>query len=283
MADVRYAAGTFIFRAGDPGDRAYRLEAGQVELLAGPAEAPVRAVVLGPGDVFGEMSLIEERPRSMSARAVTDSAASLMTRDEFERLLTADPARTRQYLRSLFERLRTLAAHADVAEPPAVARAAALAAGADDEELPEALPVGPVDLPTAPDFGVAAGLAVVVHPLTRRAAETLPDDGLRVTRFPLRVGRAADAAEADAFDLNDLWLLDTKPYHVSKNHFAVELDGRGAVVRDRGSSRGCVVNEQHIGGRSPFRTARLALGDNVLVVGGRLSPYQFRLTVEVAE
>lgn len=110
MTEQEFPAGHVFFRPGDPGERAYLLQDGQVELLAGAAEACTRVGLFEHGDVFGEMALIEERPRSLTARAVTAGRATAMTRDEFEHELTHDPARTRQYLRSLFERLRSLTA-----------------------------------------------------------------------------------------------------------------------------------------------------------------------------
>jgi hypothetical protein len=146
-----------------------------------------------------------------------------------------------------------------------------------------AQPGGPAELP-ADGTGkpVPDGWTVVVHPLTRKAAETLPDEGLRVNKFPLRFGRAAAAHEPEGLDLNDLWLLDVKPYNVSRNHCEIDLAHLGLVVRDRGSHLGCYVNDEHIGGRSAMGYAKLEAGDNVLVLGGRMSPYQFRVTVTPA-
>jgi hypothetical protein len=54
------------------------------------------------------------------------------------------------------------------------------------------------------------------------------------------------------------------------------------MVRDRGSQLGCVVNDDPIGGRAVLGYARLVPGDNVLVIGSRKSPYQFRVTVNHA-
>ncbi|HVL11455.1 MAG TPA: FHA domain-containing protein, partial [Gemmata sp.] len=194
------------------------------------------------------------------------------------------PARTRQYLRSLFERLRSMTARLDELE---LDRAAPPA-----PPVPEMPPVPaaavvvkpgrltPAELPTPPD--PLAGWVVVVHPLTRKAAETLPDEGLLATRFPLRIGRAASAKEREALDLNDLWLLDTEPFNVSRNHCEIYLDHEGPAVRDRGSHLGCGVNESRIGGKTLMGHARLEPGDNVLVVGSRSSPYQFRVNVSRA-
>jgi len=200
-----------------------------------------------------------------------------MTRDEFEHLLTHDPARTRQYLRSLFERLRSLTARV-AGEIEVVPQAGPVP--------PPAAPVGELILPAQTELpggvGKPAGWAVVVHPLTRKAAETLPDDGLRATRFPLRIGRASGAHEPEALDLNDLWLLDDKPFSISRNHCEIDVNHEGPIVRDRGSHLGCVVNDEPIGGRRAEAYAKLHPGDNVLVVGPRMSPYQFRVTVTPA-
>lgn len=260
MAEQEFAAGHVFFRPGDPGDRAYLLHDGQVELLAGVDGAFSRVALFGPGDAFGEMALIEERPRALTARAVTTGRLTPMTRDEFEHQLTHDPARTRQYLRSLFERLRSLTARLSGEPPPAVSL--------------------PVEL--RPGLGKPAGWVVVIHPLTRKAAQTLPDEGLRITRFPLRIGRAAGAHERDALDLNDLWLLDEKPYHVSRNHCEIQVDHQGPAICDRGSQLGCIVNDEPVGGRAVMDYARLEPGENVLVIGSRMSPYQFRVTISRA-
>jgi hypothetical protein len=275
MSEQEFAAGHVFFRPGDPGERAYLIHTGQVELLAGPADALTRVGLFAAGDVFGEMALIEERPRVFTARAVTVVKATPMTRDEFEHQLTHNPALTRQYLRSLFERLRSLTARLggeiELAQP-----------GLSTALVPVRDPgrPAPVELPSS--RGTTTGWVVVIHPLTRKAAETLPDEGLLVTRFPLRIGRAAGAYEQESLALNDLWLLDNAPYNISRNHCEIHVDGDGPMVRDRGSHLGCVVNDEGIGGTSRKGYARLESGDNVVVIGSRMSPYQFRITVSSA-
>ncbi len=252
MAARQFRAGEVLFRPGDPSEHAFLLETGQVEILRGPDAHDGRVALLGPGDVFGEMALVEERPHAMTARAASDGTATTMTRAEFEHDLLHDPVRCRRYLRGLFERLRDLSA-----------RAAA-----------PALPV------TAGDPAPATGRATL-YPLTREAAESIPAEGLRLTRFPFRIGRASDAGEEEALDLNDLWILDHRPFQVSRNHLSIDVfDGHQFIVRDRGSHLGTVVNEQHIGGKSRSTVATLAVGDNTIVVGGHVSPYQFRLTIQ---
>ena len=265
MNGNEFPAGHVFFRRGDPADRAYQLLEGQVELLVEADGETARVRQFYPGDVFGEMALVEERPRRLTARAVTAGRATSITRDEFEQLLIDDPVQARLYLRTLFEKLRLLAA---ASAGPAVLE--------PEEEAPAALP-SLSELPTA--AATTSDCVVVIHPLTHKAAETLPEEGLLVSRFPLRIGRASGVEEPEAMDLNDLWLLDEKPYHVSRNHCEIDVDRDGAIVCDRGSHLGCIVNDGRIGGRAGMVQARLDPGENVLVVGSRMSKYQFRVTV----
>jgi Cyclic nucleotide-binding domain/FHA domain len=269
MTEQEFAVGHVFFHPGDVGDHAYLLNDGQVELLTGTGESFTRVAVFDPGDVFGEMALIEERPRVMTARAVTTVRAIVMSRDEFEHQLTHDPVRARHYLRSLFERLRSLTARLGAdGESGTTTRTA---------QSGDHRPLNPIEVGAV--SGDPAAWEVVVRPLTHKAARSLPDDGLRVTRFPLRIGRAATRSEPDPLDLNDLWLLDEKPFNISRNHCEISIEQDAIIVRDRGSHLGCILNDAPIGGRSAIRHARLHFGDNVLVLGRQMSPYQFRVTI----
>ena len=253
MTEEQFPAGGVIFRPGEPADAAYLIHAGQVELTAGPR----RVAVLGPRDVFGEMSLLDARSRSLTARAATDVVALRMTADEFERLLASDPDRLRRYLRGLYARLRE--GRPGPADPH---------------------PVPPPD-PAGRPMVVEARKPppVVLFPLTPRAAAVVPDAGLSVPRLPFRIGRPADD-RSGAVAVNDLWLPDDKPYNVSRNHASIELAPDGSVVvRDRGSQLGCLVNDEPIGPPYGRLVAPLYPGPNVLVVGPAVSPYRFRVTV----
>ncbi|MBI3862397.1 MAG: FHA domain-containing protein, partial [Planctomycetia bacterium] len=74
-------------------------------------------------------------------------------------------------------------------------------------------------------------------------------------------------------------LIDKAPYNISRNHALLEREADHVVISDRGSSLGIIVNDAHIGGKSKDRQATLDDGDNVVILGGRMSPYQFRVEV----
>jgi hypothetical protein len=246
MNEKKFYAGTFIFKAGDPGDRAYQILEGKVDLLRGEKDQRERVGHLGPGDVFGEMSLVEERPYQLTAWAVTAVKASALTRDEFEKLLATNPAAVNAYLKAVLERARSGDSESK-----------------EGEALPDSQPL----------------VSVTIHPLSRRSAETLPEQGLPIPKFPFRIGRASEHVEREALALNDLWLLDREPFNISRNHASIELVGNAVVIKDRGSSLGTYVNDTFLGSGSPSRHATLEDGDNVVILGGRSSPYQFRVHV----
>ncbi len=74
-----FAAGSEIFRSGDLGDCAYVIDEGEVEIAIplGPNHAITNR--LGPGQIFGEMALIDGHPRMGSARALTDTITRIVT------------------------------------------------------------------------------------------------------------------------------------------------------------------------------------------------------------
>jgi CRP/FNR family cyclic AMP-dependent transcriptional regulator len=86
--DETHALGTRIFQYGDPGDKLFIILEGKVRIsreVAGMGEEAL--AVLGPGQVFGEMALLDEAPRSADARAHERCRLLVITKDAFEDLL----------------------------------------------------------------------------------------------------------------------------------------------------------------------------------------------------
>ncbi len=83
-----YAYGTKIFAYGDPGDKLYIILEGKVRIfreVGGMGEEAL--AVLGPGEVFGEMSLLDESTRSAGALAHEKCRLLVITKDAFDDLL----------------------------------------------------------------------------------------------------------------------------------------------------------------------------------------------------
>ncbi len=69
------------------------------------------------------------------------------------------------------------------------------------------------------------------------------------------------------------------PYTASLNHFAIDLEPEGLVIRDRGSRFGTVVNGVHVGGTQLRDTAPLVAGDNEVAIAKPNSDFRFKLVV----
>jgi len=61
-----FKAGETVFAEGSSADKAYIIESGYVEIFVGAGEDSLQLSVLGPGDIFGEMGIIDASPRSAS-------------------------------------------------------------------------------------------------------------------------------------------------------------------------------------------------------------------------
>lgn len=100
--------GEFLFREGDPGDRFYIVFSGAVEILK---ERPLgdheRLAVKRSGEAFGEMSLLNDAPRSASVRAVEATRLLAVSRSDFDELLGGESISVR-LLRGLAKALRAL-------------------------------------------------------------------------------------------------------------------------------------------------------------------------------
>ncbi|MBU0494788.1 MAG: Crp/Fnr family transcriptional regulator [Chloroflexi bacterium] len=86
----RFAAGQAIFCQGDPGRTVYIVQAGRVRIYVhGDATRgqEVSMMIYGPGDIFGEMALVDRQPRSATAEAMEDVSLLVIRDDDFTRHL----------------------------------------------------------------------------------------------------------------------------------------------------------------------------------------------------
>lgn len=99
-ADV--AAGSEIIREGNAGRGLFVLLHGEVDVSKRDGEEKVLLATLGPGDVFGEISLLNDEPTTATVTAAVHSTVLLLEREVFRRLVDAIPE-VREYVESLGE------------------------------------------------------------------------------------------------------------------------------------------------------------------------------------
>ena len=91
-AEVRFDAGEVVFSEGDAGDRMFILMSGSVDIWKEyGAEHADRITVLGPGQMFGELALIDDFSRSATATAREPSRLLTIARSDFERITRPSP------------------------------------------------------------------------------------------------------------------------------------------------------------------------------------------------
>jgi uncharacterized membrane protein len=107
LVERRLKAGDPVFDLGEPGDEMYIVGEGEVNIyLPGEASRRVSLKDLAAGEYFGELALFDEKPRSASALATTDSVLLALSRETLWRYLEGRPRAGLPILRTLAERLR---------------------------------------------------------------------------------------------------------------------------------------------------------------------------------
>lgn len=98
---------TVVFDTGDAADAVYVVASGKVNIVITSSEGKeLILAVLGAGQVFGEMGLLDSSPRSAAVTTATAVEFLVINRDEFHRMLDTQPQISRKLLTMLAQRLR---------------------------------------------------------------------------------------------------------------------------------------------------------------------------------
>ena len=245
---ITFKAGETIIEEGDEGSSAYVILSGKVKVYKNTGQGEVTLAFMENGQVFGEMALIEDRPRSASVKAETKLKVRVIDRDQFNNLLRGDPSRLIPIMKSLFERLRQ-----------------------SSEKLAEI---------AEDDISGLKNVEIVLEGQSVEAKKALNDRKLLITQFPFRIGRHVQRhnAESDVFYNNHLAIEEEKPYSISRNHLSINYEGGKFWVVDRGSTFGVVVNGQEIGGKTKKSRIALDIEHNQLIIGQPTSGFIFLLS-----
>ncbi|MBA3823362.1 MAG: cyclic nucleotide-binding domain-containing protein [Ktedonobacterales bacterium] len=104
----QYQPGEEIVREGDTGVGLFVLTAGQVRVTQVRAGTPFDLGVLGDGQVFGELSLLDDLPRTATITAIEPSTVIIVPIWDFRAALRDNPSMALSMLRSLSQRIRRI-------------------------------------------------------------------------------------------------------------------------------------------------------------------------------
>ncbi len=100
-----YPKDAMIFSEGQPGEELYIIQRGSVKIVKIVDNNEVLLAVLKQGDIFGEMALLESKPRSASAIAYEDCTVLAVNRENFERMVGSQPQIITRLTQLLAERI----------------------------------------------------------------------------------------------------------------------------------------------------------------------------------
>ncbi len=248
MPDIqRFKKGATIIHEGTAGSNAYLIMSGSVQVSKQVGDEPLVLSRLAKGNIFGEMSLVDDKPRSATVVALEDTDVRVITRERFETMLEQNPRGVIPLLKQVFQRVRYLNQ-----------MVTAFCGQAS---------TGTVELTTKP---------LQMTAMTEEAERALQGKQVDITKIPFQIGRTS---RASVFGSNDLSLQDTEPYRISRCHCLITIVDNQYYLVDTVSSRGTSVDGNRVGSREQTKRVLLDRGQHSVVLGGDESPYVFELNV----
>lgn len=265
----QFAAGESIIKEHEPGETAFVIERGKVEVTKEVDGRSVHIAFLEKGSTFGEMSMVDDLPRSASVKAVEETLVRELHRDDLHATMKSSPDTVITLLKSIFERLREANGQ--------IARLTSEASSGSETHIIERAPKNaatPVEPgPAAPAAKADNGPAYWLEALTPRAKETLSSNPMPIRAFPFKIGRRSQ----DPLVSNHLAIDDEAPLQISRHHVSIIREGNRIGIADRGSQLGASVDGVRIGGRNGPGPIFLKGEGGVLILGGENSPYKYRI------
>lgn len=107
MMEIEARRGEVFFEQGEPGDRMFVIMSGKITLSHRSDDGRETLLgVLGPGDMFGELSVFDSGIRTAGAVALTDARVLSLTRDQLRSWMMSRPEVAEKLLQALARRLR---------------------------------------------------------------------------------------------------------------------------------------------------------------------------------
>jgi len=110
VEEVRVGAGELLFAEGSQGTRAYIIQQGELEILKASGGREVLIAVRKPGEVIGEISLLQASPRTASVRARTDAVLLSLEKEQLDELLQTSSTALQAMFHTVLSRWRGMEA-----------------------------------------------------------------------------------------------------------------------------------------------------------------------------
>jgi len=107
IEEVHLPAGEMLFSEGSSGQKAYVIQEGTLEVLKASSGRDVLLAVRGPGEVIGEIALLESSPRMAGVRARTDSILYAIQKEDLDRLLATSVSAANALFGTILKRWRS--------------------------------------------------------------------------------------------------------------------------------------------------------------------------------
>jgi len=270
-----FKKGDLIIKEGSRGKYAYMIDCGKVKVMKSTDNKDSELSVLGKGEIFGEMGLIEDKFRSASVIAIEDTEVTIINREYFNDLFGKNPNILLPIVKSLFERLRNMSmkfARVDVE-------------ATEDIKKEENNYISAVFNKKYFKTGIKNissqindSQYLVLTGTTKESSNTLLGVDFEIRRFPFKVSRHKehdDSFKEAVLVKNDFYINESEPpFYVAENHFLFDkVDGKLVIV-NRHIINSLYVNDEKV------EDYYILKEENHIIVGTVYSPYRFNVTIK---
>lgn len=244
---VQFKAGDTIYEQESASEGVYMILDGQVEIWRHEGDTGHHIASLRGGELLGEVSVIERKRHSVTAKASKATTALFITADAFRKSF-ADPL-VRHVVHTLATRLRSSYAIKEVIEGT-----------------------------TEPKAHHFKSTKPTIEGHSRMVADKLLTF-VELEEFPFTVGNIASTDGHCVIGATSLKVPLKGVHELTDNHFEIVRRDGALWIRDLGSMQGTLVNGEKLSKYAMNATAKLRTGRNHVIAGGPDSPVRFLIMI----
>ena len=241
-----------IVKENDIDDHLYLIESGKVKVHTNLDGKEITLAYLSKGDFFGEMALIDEKPRSASVSALETTTLKVFHRNNFLEILKSDSDVGTKFLSGLFNRLRD-----------------------SNSKLIQYVKDANIDTPTKEIDYKENSFTIKMEGLTEKAINSLPNSPFKIDYFPFIIGRKS----SDPFSHKNLEIEDNFPLQISRHHLSIQIINNKLVIFDVGSTLGIEIDSLRIGGIEKENGPIELDKKHILIIGDKSSDFRYSLNI----